>query len=108
MTRDDFMAIFYGTFRDNAMAFLKAQPPVRMTKGNIKGGYLQSTALEYDINKGFGLSWETDYIAYTVERWISPRWKGRENPNEQWIRKRGIAPLLNLFTAQYGGKWYER
>lgn len=108
MTRDEFVSFFNGEFRDNAMAFLKAQPPVRMTKGNVVGGYLMSTAQEYELNNGFGLSWETDYIAYTVERWISPQWRGRKNPNEQWIRKRGIEPLLSLFAAQHGGKWYER
>ena len=24
------------------------------------------------------------YMPYTNERWISPRWKGKANPNEHW------------------------
>lgn len=24
------------------------------------------------------------YMPFTNERWISPRWKGAENPNEHW------------------------
>lgn len=25
------------------------------------------------------------YMVYTNEPWISPRWKGKENPNEGWF-----------------------
>lgn len=27
------------------------------------------------------------YAVYTNEKWISPRWSGRSNPNEQWIER---------------------
>lgn len=25
------------------------------------------------------------YAVFTNEKWISPRWKGKKNPNEKWI-----------------------
>ena len=25
------------------------------------------------------------YVVYTNEKWLSPRWKGKKNPNEKWI-----------------------
>lgn len=27
------------------------------------------------------------YAVYTNEKWISPRWSGRSNPNENWIQR---------------------
>lgn len=108
MNRAEFEKIFYGHFRLTTEVFLVAQTPVKMTYGDKEGDYLKSTFQKYNTNKGFGVSWNKEYLPYTVERWISPRWRGRKNPNLQWIRKRGIEPRLDAFVAQYGGKWYER
>ena len=27
------------------------------------------------------------YMPYTNEPWISPKWKGKKNPNEKWFEK---------------------
>lgn len=27
---------------------------------------------------------QADYMPYTNEKWISPRWHGKKNPNESW------------------------
>lgn len=27
------------------------------------------------------------YLVYTDKKWISPRWKGKKNPNEGWFGK---------------------
>ena len=27
------------------------------------------------------------YVVYTNEPWISPRWRGKENPNEKWFER---------------------
>lgn len=32
-----------------------------------------------DVNKEKGY-----YMPYTNEKWVSPRWKGKQNPNEKW------------------------
>lgn len=34
-----------------------------------------------------------DYAIYTNEPWLSPRWRGRKNPNEGWIQ-RALAEAL--------------
>lgn len=46
----------------------------------IKG--LEIGENEYQISIGGPLA---PYAVYTNEKWVSPRWKGRENPNEHWI-----------------------
>ena len=43
----------------------------------------------------------TDYMPYTNELWVSPRWRGRQNPNLKWFDvavfelAHGIASQLN-------------
>lgn len=34
---------------------------------------------------GFTIVIPTEYTVYTNEVWISPKWKGKSNPNEGWI-----------------------
>lgn len=42
------------------------------------------------------------YMPYTNEEWISPRWNGKKNPNEQWWNKIVIV-TMNELTAKYRG-----
>lgn len=35
------------------------------------------------------------YMPYTNEPWISPKWKGKKNPNEKWFEK-GVEDALNM------------
>ena len=28
-----------------------------------------------------------DYVVYTNEPWTSPKWNGKQNPNEKWFEK---------------------
>lgn len=35
------------------------------------------------------------YVPYTNEPWISPRWKGKKNPNEKWF-ERGVEDALRM------------
>ena len=30
---------------------------------------------------------QAPYMPYTNEKWISPRWNGKKNPNEKWFDK---------------------
>ena len=43
------------------------------------------------------------YMPYTNERWISPRWKGAQNPNEKWWEKMTEKFIEDLAT-ELGGK----
>lgn len=55
----------------------KSQAPTRtgVLRGNIKVNR---------IDGGFEIISDIYYMPYTVEKWISPRWRGRQNPNERW------------------------
>lgn len=46
--------------------------------------------------KGF-----VNYAAATNNPWTSPRWKGRQNPNEGWADAITVY-YCNIFAAQYG------
>ena len=102
MNREKFEKLFKGYFKATTVAFLTSAMPTPRT-------YKLSRSMQVmDTDKGFSIEWSTPYVPYTVEKWISPRWRGRKNPNEQWIIERGIKPRLDLFIAQHGGRYYER
>lgn len=42
------------------------------------------------------------YAVYTNERWISPYWQGKSNPNEKWIDK-AVQSMAERLTAMLGG-----
>jgi len=51
-----------------------------------KGNLLRAIKLEYHIDDmGFDIIIDKDYMVYTNETWISPKWNGRNNPNERWF-----------------------
>ena len=38
------------------------------------------------------------YISYTEYEWVSPRWKGKQNPNENWIRVKTTNDLIYMIN----------
>ena len=64
------------------------KPPIRYAKG-----LLQSTIrCQNESQNGMaqvvcyaGNDNEAYYMPFTNERWISPRWKGKQNPNYHWF-----------------------
>ena len=47
------------------------------------------------------------YAVYTNEPWLSPRWHGKKNPNEGWV-KGGVELVAMHLSQQLGGapiKW---
>lgn len=42
------------------------------------------------------------YMPYTNEEWISPKWKGKKNPNEGWWDK-AVDSIMNQLRAELGG-----
>ena len=51
----------------------------------------------HDTSKVLG-----EYAVYTNEPWISPKWGGKQNPNQGWI-ERGIEKALPLIKQVYQG-----
>lgn len=43
------------------------------------------------------------YMPYTNEPWISPRWKGKKNPNEYWFQNT-VEKVVNYIVEQFNGK----
>lgn len=42
------------------------------------------------------------YVPYTNEPWISPKWKGKKNPNEGWF-ERATHLVANYISARVRG-----
>ena len=43
------------------------------------------------------------YAVFTNEEWISPRWRGKKNPNEKWIDN-SAEYIASYISASLGGK----
>jgi|LGOV01.1.fsa_nt_gb hypothetical protein len=39
------------------------------------------------VDGGLKISTNMEYMPYTNEKWISPQWRGRKNPNEGWFEE---------------------
>ena len=39
---------------------------------------------------------EAPYMPYTNEPWISPKWNGKKNPNEEWWNKTCVVVMENI------------
>jgi hypothetical protein len=53
------------------------------------------------VEDGFEIYQDTssvDYMVYTEEAWLSPRWRGRANPNEAWFKE--TAEFVAKYIAQ--------
>lgn len=43
------------------------------------------------------------YMPFTNEKWISPKWNGKQNPNENWWNN-AIVYIINYIAKSLGGK----
>ena len=56
------------------------------------------------IDGGFEISTDMSYMPYTNEKWISPQWRGRENPNEGWFQET-TEYVVRYITVNLGGNY---
>lgn len=61
---------------------------------------VQDNARQYSIKIGGNVA---PYAVYTNEKWVSPRWHGRKNPNEKWIDS-GVISFVTELTSQLNGE----
>lgn len=82
------------------------KPPIRYAKG-----LLQSTIrIENQSQNGMAMvcgyvgNTQAYYMPYTNEKWISPHWKGKKNPNENWFDEsiHDVARLCSLKGVNIG------
>jgi hypothetical protein len=79
MTQQEFERRLYVAV-NKAYNLVQGTAPVR--RGDLKRSIkLVSTASGYDILI------TAPHMVYTEEPWVSPKWKGRENPNEGWFKE---------------------
>lgn len=84
----------------NACDTIKSQSPFDTGNLRYNGINLQKTGKnEYTISIGAP---DAPYAVYTNEVWVSPRWKGRKNPNEHWIDL-AVQRVLGDILSSTGG-----
>lgn len=64
-------------------------------------GRLLSSWQVLDLPNGKAFINNTPYMVYTVEKWVSPQWRGRQNLHEQWVTKK-IEMVLDRVAAESG------
>ncbi len=93
MKRDILQAVYY------AQKLLRSVSPVDTgnLRENIKVERVNEN--EYQIKICSPL---VDYVVYTNEAWVSPRWKGKKNPNEKWIDN-AVELIVSEIAQTLGG-----
>lgn len=51
----------------------------------VDTGFLRSSIIIEENELGFDIVVNVPYTVYTNEKWISPNWNGKNNPNENWF-----------------------
>ena len=67
-------------------------------KGNL---YMNGIRFAEDATK-FTITFDGNvvpYIPYTEFKWKHKRWKGKQNPNEKWIRRNTVNDLTHLINS---------
>lgn len=81
--------------------------PNPATRYKTSSGNMAFNALRYEI-EGDELVIYIDediapYVYYTNEPWLSPRWKGKANPNQGWWDNDFVPEFVRRLTAALGG-----
>lgn len=82
----------------------RALPIITSFNTPVRSGRLRDSFTYEPTNKGFEVTTDLHYMPYTNEPWVSPRWRGRENPNLYWFNK--SAEYFAQYMARHlGGKY---
>ena len=65
------------------VAELQRQSPI--DTGNLRYNAIRYERIDEDTYKIFVDEAIAPYMPFTNEKWISPRWHGKQNPNEHWF-----------------------
>lgn len=84
-----------------ALSFVRSKSPVDTGHLRDMGITLKQTSpTSFEIEIGGETA---PYAVYTNELWVSPRWKGRQNPNLHWIDN-AVEELVQNICAKTGGR----
>lgn len=96
MTQKEFEVKFLKVLR-KALFQVKAQCPVR--SGNLKSSIkLVQSPMGYKIYIDTN---QANYMPYTTEKWISPQWRDRANPNEAWFDDAAVI-IDRIISNEFG------
>lgn len=83
---------------EKAQRLIQSLSPVR--SGELKNSIdLLATANGYEIVV------KAPHMVYTEEAWVSPQWRGRDNPNEGWFQE-AIELAFRLIQSELGASGY--
>lgn len=71
----------------------------RHSTGKLRKEYTNFDTVD---DRHFVIKVDVDYAKYTNEPWISPYWRGKQNPNEGWFQRAALAYAEALATALGG------
>lgn len=77
--------------------------PERKTTDNLKYNSIREEKLDDSTFRIYVDEEIAPYMPYTNEKWISPRWKGAKNPNENWFDE-AVEEIAKELAASLGGK----
>lgn len=84
----------------NCQKHMKELSPVDTGNMQQNISVVQDNARQYSIKIGGNVA---PYAVYTNEKWVSPRWHGKKNPNEKWIDS-GVSSFVTELTLQLNGE----
>lgn len=70
--------------------------------GNLRYNGIRYEFIDKDTCKIYVDPSIVPYMPYTNEPWISPKWNGKENPNEGWFQL-GVHFIKDFIVNQLGG-----
>jgi len=83
--------------KNQALVIVQATSPYRT--GNLSRSFKIRL-----IEGGFEIYTDVSYMVYTEEKWISPKWRGRQNPNEAWF-KETTEFIADYIARNLGGQY---
>ncbi len=96
MTQEQFDALV-----KELVEIVKAETPIdtgNLRYNAVKFEYKGNNKVEIYVDES-----EAPYMPYTNEPWISPKWNGQQNPNEEWWQNT-VEKLVQHIVSKYGGK----
>lgn len=90
-----------------AFEIMRSHAPINKQKNTNRGNlrYL-SIRMERVNDEAYEIYVSVDiapYVYYTNEKWISPKWRGKKNPNEGWVEA-AIDEILQMIAKETGGE----
>jgi len=70
----------------------------------VRKDILRQSFRDIQTNNGLEITTDIYYMPFTNEVWISPRWRGRDNPNYQWFERQSEY-LVKYMATHLGGRY---